>query len=217
MTQNRLAISLFSSILLLASLPVALHAQEADSPHKTDIPFAHVVTPPVPKAEQASDAEMQDFFAAMHLSEQLAQMKATLPAILSQSVKPMADQALAAMPKDKQPTPEQQQQLQAAQQKLLTAVLGIFSEDDFRKLISDIYQQNLTRDDILAITSFYRSQAGQDLLAKQPAIAQQYLPGFLKLFSQKSAAPMADFRKEVEAITHSGSAPAAKSEGSASN
>jgi len=203
LTQNRLAIALFSSVLTLAAAPVALHAQESDAPHKIDVPFAHVVTPPVPKAQQASDAEMKDFFEAMHFSQQMAQMKAMLPALMSQSVKPIADQALASIPADKQPTPEQRQQLDAAQQKLLDSVLTIFTEEDFRSLISGIYQQNLTRDDILGITSFYRTQAGQDLLAKQPAIAQQYLPGLMQLFAQKSSGPMADYRKELESIAKS--------------
>jgi hypothetical protein len=49
---------------------------------------------------------------------------------------------------------------------------------DIKALMNDmagVYQEYLTRDEILAMTAFYKSPAGKSMLTKMPAIMSEYM------------------------------------------
>lgn len=186
---------IFATLLLICSLP--LMAQQA--PVAAAQPAAATAT--IPSDKQASPEEIKALFDALQLNKQMEQMKEVMPTLLAQQTKQAINQMSTDIPDKDKMTPEQQQKFTNAYQELMTSILGSFTGDALTQIFSDIYRRHFDRDDILTMTAFYRSPAGQHMIAESPAITQEYMPAAMKLLTDNMKAPMEKFTQQIKAIS----------------
>jgi hypothetical protein len=132
---------------------------------QTSAPAGVPIIQPVPEVQRASIDEVRALFAALNVQQQSEQM-----------VKVMRVQVTNAFTEEmkKQSPPPSPREMQLVRQYMDEALSGF----DIKALMNDmagVYQEYLTRDEILAMTAFYKSPAGKSMLTKMPAIMSEYM------------------------------------------
>lgn len=144
--------------LIVLAVSSAAFAQTSD-------PFQSTTMQPVPIEQRATTDDIHNLFAALNVQKQSEQMMK----VMRVQTASMMEQEL----KRQSPAPTARE-IQLFKESMDQA----FNALDIQGLMNDmagIYQQYLTRDEVVAITAFYESPAGQSMLTKMPAIMSEYM------------------------------------------
>ncbi len=107
-------------------------------------------------------AKVAELFQVMHLDQMRSQM---MPMVLNQT-RAMAEQQIGTSL-----TPDQKQKLANLQDRMFAVVQEEMSWPKLEPQMTDIYAETYTESEIDGILAFYRSPAGQAMLAKTPQLA----------------------------------------------
>lgn len=147
-----------------------------------------------PRLAHADDASRRakvvELFEAMHLDQMMAQM---MPMVLNQTRTMMQQQVGTSLP------PEQQAKVDALQTKLFAVIEDEMSWPKLEPAMIDLYAETYTESEIDGILVFYRSPAGQAMLAKTPQLAARSVEmtqGRMQAVMPKVQKIVMDFLKE---------------------
>lgn len=146
-------------------------------------------------AAPPSDAQVDELLVLMRVRQ-------TLDTILPQvqaSQQQMVQQLIA----DRQLSAEARQKLDRITEKSAAHVRAALAWERLQPLYRDIYRQTFSAEDIAAMSDFYRSPAGQNLLDKMPQLMQNTMAAMQKLI-----VPMLQ-QMQQEIAAEAGIAPAA--------
>lgn len=123
--------------------------------------------------------------------------QAMLDAMLPQ-IEQMQRQQFDQVAKERQLTPQQQEQLQRIQARTQQTLREALAWQQLRPMYVDLYKKTFSKEDVLAMAEFYESSAGQSLLDKTPALMQNVMVAI-----QARMQPLfADLQKDLEAIVN---------------
>lgn len=180
------------SLLVLVVLAVSCAAFA-----QTSAPFQSTTLQPVPVEQRATTDDIHNLFAALHVEKQTEQMmnvvRVQMTNLMEQELK-------------KTSPPPTARQLQLFKESMDQAMGSL----DVRGMMNDmanIYQQYLTRDEVVAITAFYESPAGQSMLTKMPAIVSEYMRVAMPKQMDKVRVTMEKLEQQIKKEQERQSAP----------
>lgn len=156
--------------------------------HRCLLLLALLASPPLLAQQAASDQDIERLLQASRAQSLLANLLPQVDANQRQQF----DRITAG----KTLTPEQQTQLDSIQSRTTDTLHQALSWEQVKPLYTDVYRQNFSREDILAITKFYESDAGQHLLDKNPVIMQ----GLTQAIQQKAGPSLAALETELQQV-----------------
>ena len=143
--------------LICLLVPVAAYAQQA----------ATTVQPNTGADQTPTRQEVLQLFATMRLQKQMEQMQKTMAAQMGPMMEKMATDHGKAM------TPDQRARLDSIMKSSLEDSLNMYPVAEMLNDMVPVYQNNLSKTDITAISAFYGTPAGQKLLEKGPKMMQE--------------------------------------------
>jgi hypothetical protein len=173
-------------VLLLSS---ALFAQSKSALNKPKVE-------PVPEMQRASLDEVKAMFEAMNLKQQSAE---TMRAMQTQLVHTFETEM------NKQTPPPTTRQLQEFRTMMNEAMATVRVEDLIDDMAS-IYQKYLTRDEIVAIRTFYSSPEGKSMLVKMPTILGEYMQVSLPKEVERMKAALDALQEKIKKMPPNGPA-----------
>ncbi|MBV8047329.1 MAG: DUF2059 domain-containing protein [Paludibacterium sp.] len=135
-------------------------------------------------AEAPSESEVHQLLTAMQVERNLDQMRVPMIAMVQ---KQMNDAF-----KGRAVTPAQQAVLGKLAKDLSALVMDEVSWSNMEPLVTQIYRETYTSEEIDGMLQFFQSPAGQAMTAKQPAVMRKMLVGMQPL--------LADMRPKVDAL-----------------
>ena len=142
---------------ICALMPVAVYGQQ---------------TPTAPQRNTAADQtptrqDVLQLFATMRLQKQMEQMQKAMTAQMGPMMEKMATDHGKAM------TPDQRARFDSIMKSIQEDSLKMYPVAEMLNDMVPVYQNNLSRTDITAISAFYGTPAGQKLLEKGPKMMQE--------------------------------------------
>lgn len=195
-----IAISLMSLAMVCgAQEPAAAPAEDAATPKSA-----------VPAADQPSREQLVQLFEVMRIRSQMATMLKTVPQAVQQQLRSEEHSFEAKMPGDPTLTPEQKAAVDKVTAKYMDAAFKLYPMDEMVDDLVVVYQRHLTKEDVDAITTFYKSPAGQHLLDSQPAMMKEMMPATMKKMQERAQALTASYSKDLKDALNAPAAPASK-------
>jgi hypothetical protein len=161
---KRFALSLLVS-LLFASVSMAQQSS-ADAP--------------------ASKADIERYLGAMHTSDLLKNMMASMTKQMHKTVHDML-QKQASLP------PE----FEARMDKMMDDMLKDFPVDEYLQAVTPVYQKHLTKGDVDALVTFYSSPTGQKILKDMPGMMTEAMQAASGVIQKLTAKAMDRVQEEV--------------------
>jgi uncharacterized protein len=144
------------------------------------------VVPAIHADDASKAAKVEEFFKVSHTEEMLNQ---TLSMALNQTKSGVLEQML-----DIKQTPEQQKSLEAMQDKMTAILSNALSWEKIKPIFIKVYADAFTEPELDGLIAFYKSPAGQAMIAKTPAIMMKSN----QLIQQQMAPAMAEIQKLVK-------------------
>lgn len=199
---NRIALIVGLGATLAATLPAFGQAYSVSPSGKLE----QETTPQrIAPEDQATKEQLGRLFEAMHLKNQVEQLRALIPTMVGGQIKEQA-QALNAQTGSNL-TADQRAALERLSRKYVEKAMNVYAVDEMVADMTTLYQKYLTREDVDGMIAFYTSPAGQHLLDAQPRIAKEYMPIVMQRVQERTRGLIAEMMKEAADITHE-SAPA---------
>jgi len=200
--------------ILFASCVLTGGAQEpsAAAMGAAAAPQAQEVAPKVeiPAADQPSREQLLQLFDIMRIRSQMATMLKAMPQAVQQQLKSEEQSVQSTMPGDSTLTPEQKAALDKVTAKYMDAAFKLYPVEEMVDDLVAVYQRHLTREDVEAITVFYKSPAGQHLLENQPAMMKEMMPETTKKMQERARALTASYSKDLKDALNTSSPPVSK-------
>jgi uncharacterized protein len=200
--------------ILFASCVLTGGAQEpsAAAMGTAAAPQAQEVAPKVeiPAADQPSREQLLQLFDIMRIRSQMATMLKAMPQAVQQQLKSEEQSVQSTMPGDSTLTPEQKAALDKVTAKYMDAAFKLYPVEEMVDDLVAVYQRHLTREDVEAITVFYKSPAGQHLLENQPAMMKEMMPQTTKKMQERARALTASYSKDLKDALNTSSPPVSK-------
>lgn len=141
---------------------------------------------PVAFAEEASkNAKIEQLLLAMNVE---AQQKAMMDQMTQMVIQQVREQ----MARDGRSTPEQMAQMEERQKRLMALIAQKTSWDKMKPVFVKSYSDTFTEPEIDGMLAFYKSPAGQAMVAKQPTLSSKIMTNV--------QAQMADLMPQIEEI-----------------
>lgn len=140
-------------------------------------------------AAEPSDADIEKLLQASRAESMLAAIVPQMEAMQRQQF----DQLMG----DKPLTAEQRAEVERIQAKTNDIVRKALAWEEMRPLYVDVYKQTFTREDVRAITKFYESPAGRNLLDKTPALMQNLMVAI----QQKMVPMLEELQAEAQTVS----------------
>lgn len=192
-------------LVLTAILVYALAAPLGRAQSDKSTPATAAPAPAaIPADQQATKDQMDQLFEAMHLREQMQSILKMMPAMIQQQ---LAKGPMPKLPDGTELTADQQKAVQNLRQSYFQKSMNLYTADEMMADMASIYQRHFTRTDVDAYIAFYRSPAGQHLLAAQPVIMQEYMPMIMQRMQERSKALADQQRKDMDELLKSFSQP----------
>ena len=154
----------------------------------------------LPEDQQATKEQIAKLFDVMRLKQQIDTMLKMMPVMMQQQIKVQQEEALKKLPSGQKLTPEQQEQLDRFNHRMLEKAFNLYPAEEMIADITTVYQRHISRNDVEAMITFYNSAAGQHLLDAQPAITQEYLPLVMGHMKERSQAFSEEMAKEMQEL-----------------
>ena len=116
-------------------------------------------------AEPATDADVQEFFAASHVEKILDSVQRQTEGLMRNAL----NQSL----NGKAPTPKQQEAIDTMRASMAKVMNDVVSWGKMEPMFLRLYKETFTREEVQAMTAFYKSPAGQSMVNKMPALMQK--------------------------------------------
>jgi len=201
-----IAISLMSVALVCrAQEPVAPATPAASASPEDAAPKAAISV-----ADQPSREQFVQLFEVMRIRSQMATMLKTVPQAVQQQLRSEEHSFEAKMPGDPTLTPEQKAAVDKVTAKYMDAAFKLYPMDEMVDDLVVVYQRHLTKEDVDAITAFYKSPAGQHLLDNQPAMMKEMMPATMKKMQERAQGLTAQYSKDLKEALNGPAAPASK-------
>ena len=139
-----------------------------------------------PADAPASKADIERYLAAMHTSDLLKNMMATMTRQMHKTVHEMLEKQ-----------PDLPPEFEARMDKMMDDTLKDFPVDEYLQAVAPIYQKHLTKGDVDALVTFYSSPTGQKILNEMPAMTAEAMQAASPLIQKMVAKAMDRVREEV--------------------
>jgi hypothetical protein len=184
-----------TAMLLLMNVGLIGHGQEAGAPAAPER-----ITPgaAIPAADQPSREQLLQLFDVMRIRSQMGTMLKMMPQAVQQQLRSEEQSFESRMPGDPTLTPEQKAAVEKVTAKYMDAAFKLYPVDEMVDDLVAVYQRHLTREDVEAITVFYKSPAGQHLLENQPEMMKEMMPQTTKKMQDRARTLTASYSKELK-------------------
>jgi hypothetical protein len=155
----------------------------------------------IPAAEKPSREQLLELFQVMRIRSQMEEMLRMLPAALQQQLQSeQTEVEINLMQLGGELTAAQKSARDRITQKYFVLAEKQYPVDEMLSEMVEVYQSNLTREDVDGITAFYRSTAGQHLLDAEPLMAKQVMPAVTKKFEARDKDLVERYKKELNDV-----------------
>jgi uncharacterized protein len=154
-------IVLFANLISLTPRAQSVLAQNRKPTTKRTQQTPKESAKPKPDGPATKD-EVEEYFAVMHIRENMQAMKDSMAKQSHQMVHEEIQESGASLPAD----------FEERMDKLMDEMTNDFPVENLVEAIVPVFQQHFTRNDLEAITTFYSTPVGQKLLNEQPALTQ---------------------------------------------
>jgi hypothetical protein len=135
-------------------------------------------------ASPPSDASLEELFQVTNSSSLFAVVGKQMDAMIQNSVRQVKDgQAM---------TPERQEIVDRMVQRMSDLAKQTMSWETLKPIMTRVYQESFTQEDVDAMLKFYKSTAGQNMLQKMPLVMQNMMTEI-----QTVTRPMQDKMREI--------------------
>ena len=182
----RKAFTLATLALSLLALPAAQSA------------LAQAVAPAprvIAAGDQPTKDQVQQLFEVMRLKQQMDTMMSSMSTMMQQQI----SQQIKSMAGDNLPA-DKQAELDKIMHKYMERAVGLYPVSEMVDDMTAIYQKHLSKEDVDAYITFYKSPAGQHLLDEQPAIMKEYLPVVSQRMQERSKTLNEEMMKDLEGL-----------------
>jgi hypothetical protein len=201
------------TVISLMSLALVCGAQETVTPAAPAASTASedaAQKAAIPAADQPSREQLVQLFEVMRIRSQMATMLKMMPQAVQQQLRSEEHSFEAKMQGDPTLTPEQKAAVDKVTAKYMDAAFKLYPMDEMVDDLVVVYQRHLTKEDVDAITTFYKSPAGQHLLDNQPAMMKEMMPATTKKMQERAQALTASYSKDLKDALSAPAAPASK-------
>jgi hypothetical protein len=170
-------------------------AQAPAAPATNDAaPSAHRV----PAPDKPTREQLLTLFSVMRIRSQTEGMLKMVPAALQQQLQSEEQEVeISLSPGGGELTDDQKAARDKVTTKYFQMTASIYPMDEMLNDMVEVYQRHLTRDDVDAITAFYRSTPGQHILDAQPLMAKEVMPAVMKKLESRNKDLVERYRKEL--------------------
>jgi hypothetical protein len=155
----------------------------------------------IPAAEKPSREQLLKLFQVMRIRSQMEEMLRMLPAALQQQLQSeQTEVELSLMQLGGELTAAQKSARDRVTQKYFALAEKQYPVDEMLSDMVEVYQRNLSREDVDGIIAFYRSTPGQHLLDAQPLMAKEVMPAVTKKFEDRDKDLVERYKKELNDV-----------------
>jgi hypothetical protein len=146
--------------------------------------------------ERASEASIRQLMEIVHVRQILEQM--------SEQMETLLDSTLRQQLQGSRLNEEQQRQLDALKSQLHDSLAEMLEWNRIEAMYVRIYQETFTQTEIDGITAFYRTPAGESMLAKMPLVLQRSMAEVQQLMTSMLPRLQQMARQQAEKIKAAG-------------
>ena len=161
---------------------------------------SQVDIPEIPADQRATRAQIDQLFDSLHLRDQLDKTMQMMTAGMKGAFQQAINEQKQKDPARKELTPEEQKKFEALLTNYLQQVAAVVYSDEVMAPIKDAYQRYLTAADVEAITAFYHSPAGKDLVERQTKIGLTAAPAMMSAMRTRLQPLMTQMQATLAAI-----------------
>jgi hypothetical protein len=159
-----------------------------------DAPPAHDTT----ARDKPTREQLLTLFSVMRIRAQTEEMLKMVPAALQQQLQSEEQEVeISLSPGGGELTDDQKAARDEVTTKYFQMTASIYPMDEMLNDMVEVYQRHLTREDVDAITAFYRSTPGQHILDAQPLMAKEVMPAVMKKLESRNKDLVEHYRKEL--------------------
>lgn len=151
-----------------------------------------------PAADKPTREQLLTLFSVMRIRSQTEGMLKMVPAALQQQLQSEEQEVeITLSPGGGELTEDQKAARDKVTTKYFQMTASIYPMDEMLNDMVEVYQRHLTREDVDAITAFYRSTPGQHILDAQPLMAREVMPAVMKKLELRNKDLVERYRKEL--------------------
>ena len=190
---------IFLTSIFFLSFALVGRAQEASAaPTQDQAPKAATPAPVIPEADRPTKEQLLQLFDTMRIRSQMATMLEAMPKAVQQQLRSEERSVESKLPADSTLTADQKAAVEKVTVKYMDAAFKLYPVDEMLEDLVAVYQRHLTREDVDAITVFYKSPAGQHLLENQPAMMKEMMPETTRKMQERARALTASYDKDLK-------------------
>ena len=134
----------------------------------------------------ASKADIERYLGAMHTSDLLKNMMATMTKQMHKTVHDMLAKQASLPP-----------EFEARMDKMMDDMLKDFPVDEYLQAVTPVYQKHLTKGDVDALVTFYSSPTGQKILKEMPTMTAEAMQAASPIIQKMMVKAMERVQEEV--------------------
>lgn len=202
------------STAIVAGLALAAFSAFAQAPAGQQVSVSPApAADAIPPDQQATQDQIEKFFAVVRLRQQMESMMGMMPQVVSQAYHAEMKSINEKLPPGKKLMPQDQAALEKVMNKYMQQAMNIYPIDQMIADAVPVYQRHISRADADALIAFYGSPAGQHILDAQPVIMHEYMGIVMGNMQNRSRRLTDEMNAEMEKVvqpdlSNGGSSPA---------